>query len=103
MPLPPEPPVARRVPSVRERHGDRVVDEYAWLRDRDDPDTIAYLEAENAYCETATAVKAAAPSATERTTKTNFPVAARVSRQAIRRGNGRLWVASETVKCWDVP
>ena len=51
----------------------------------------------------ATAVKAAAPSATERTTKTNFPVAARVSRQAIRRGNGRLWVASETVKCWDVP
>ena len=54
-PPPPEPPVAKRVPSVRERHGDRVVDEYAWLRDRDDPDTIAFLEAENAYCEAATA------------------------------------------------
>ena len=26
-----------------------VEDPYAWLRDREDPDTIAYLEAENAY------------------------------------------------------
>ena len=31
------------------RNGHEVVDEYAWLRDRDDPDTVAYLEAENAY------------------------------------------------------
>jgi oligopeptidase B len=31
-----------------------VVDEYAWLRNRDDPDTIPYLEAENAYCEATT-------------------------------------------------
>jgi oligopeptidase B len=45
------PPVAKRVPSERTRHGDTVVDEYAWLRDRDDPDTIAYLEAENAFTE----------------------------------------------------
>jgi oligopeptidase B len=43
------PPIAKRVPTVRERHGDTVVDEYAWLRDKDDPDTIAYLEAENAW------------------------------------------------------
>jgi len=28
-----------------------VEDPYAWLRDRDDPATIAYLEAENAYAE----------------------------------------------------
>src|SRR5438876_11991110 len=34
-----------------------------------------------------TAVKAAAPSATDSTTKMNFPSAARVSRQAMRRGN----------------
>src|SRR5688572_10820828 len=46
-----EPPVAKRVPLTRERHGDVVVDEYAWLRDKDDPDTIAYLEAENAFTE----------------------------------------------------
>src|SRR5262249_54534979 len=31
------------------RHAGDVVDDYAWLRDRDDPDTLAYLEAENAY------------------------------------------------------
>jgi oligopeptidase B len=44
------PPTAPRRPEVREVHGDRVVDEYAWLKRRDDPDTIPYLEAENAYC-----------------------------------------------------
>jgi oligopeptidase B len=30
-------------------HGDTVVDEYAWMADRDDPRLAAYLEAENAY------------------------------------------------------
>ena len=45
------PPIAKRVPVERTRHGDTVVDEYAWLRDRDDPDTLAYLEAENAWTE----------------------------------------------------
>ena len=28
-----------------------VTDEWAWLRDRDDPDTLAYLKAENEYAE----------------------------------------------------
>ncbi len=41
--------------TTRERHGDRVVDEYAWLLNKEDPDTIAYLEAENAYTEKVTA------------------------------------------------
>ncbi len=45
------PPVAKRVPTTRDTHYDPVVDEYAWLKDRTDPDTIAYLEAENAYTE----------------------------------------------------
>src|SRR3954454_17212525 len=44
-----EAPVAKRVPFVRDVHGDVVVDEWHWLLDRDDPDTMAYLEAENAY------------------------------------------------------
>ena len=48
---PDQPPIAKQVPTTRERHGDTVVDEYAWLRDKDDPDTIAYLEAENAWTE----------------------------------------------------
>ena len=43
------PPVARRVPHVHEAHGDRRPDDYHWLRDRDDPEVTAYLEAENAY------------------------------------------------------
>jgi oligopeptidase B len=43
------PPMAKRVPVARRLHGETVVDEYAWLRDRDDPDVIAYLEAGNAY------------------------------------------------------
>jgi oligopeptidase B len=33
------------------RHAGDVVDDYAWLRDRDEPDTLAYLEAENAYAD----------------------------------------------------
>jgi oligopeptidase B len=48
-------PVAKRVPVTRERHGDAVVDEYAWLLHKEDPDTIAYLEAENAYTQKVTA------------------------------------------------
>jgi oligopeptidase B len=48
-------PVAKRVPHVRRVHGDETVDEWHWLVDRDDPDTIAYLEAENAFTEDGTA------------------------------------------------
>jgi oligopeptidase B len=48
-------PVAKRQPAERTHHGDTVVDEYAWLADKDDPDTIAYLTAENSYTERATA------------------------------------------------
>jgi oligopeptidase B len=40
---------------VRTHHDDTVVDEYAWLADKDDPDTIPYLQAENAYTEATTA------------------------------------------------
>lgn len=43
------PPVAERRPSKVKVHGDTRVDDYAWLRERDDPDVIAYLEAENDY------------------------------------------------------
>jgi oligopeptidase B len=49
--VPPEPPQAKRVPVTVPRHAGAVVDDYAWLRDRDDPDTIAYLEAENAWAD----------------------------------------------------
>jgi len=42
------------VPSERKQHGDIVVDEFAWLADKDNPDTMAYLEAENAWTKRAT-------------------------------------------------
>ncbi len=50
-----EPPVAKRVDSRREYHGDVVVDPYEWLRAKADPEVIAHLEAENAYTDQATA------------------------------------------------
>ena len=44
-----EPPVARRQPVEHVIHGDRRVDDYAWLRDKTNPEVIAYLNSENAY------------------------------------------------------
>jgi oligopeptidase B len=42
-------PVAKKVPHDRTHHGDTVVDEYFWLADKADPETVAYLKAENAH------------------------------------------------------
>jgi oligopeptidase B len=52
---PAEPPSPKQVAHQRTFHGDTVPDEYAWLADKEDPDTIDYLTAENAYTEAATA------------------------------------------------
>src|SRR4051812_15900443 len=49
------PPIAKRVDTRREHHGDVFVDPYEWLRDKTNPDVIAYLEAENAYTDEQTA------------------------------------------------
>jgi oligopeptidase B len=51
----PQPPAVRRSDSERVFHGDTVVDEYAWLADKENPETISYLEAQNAYTEALTA------------------------------------------------
>ena len=48
---PPTPPNAPRRPHVLSIHGDDRVDDWYWLRDRDDPAVRAHLEAENAYAE----------------------------------------------------
>ncbi len=48
-PVPDTPPVAEPRPVTSERHGRRRTDEYDWLRDREDPEVTAYLEAENAW------------------------------------------------------
>jgi oligopeptidase B len=49
------PPVAKKVPHERTHHGDTFIDNYEWLRAKDDPEVIAYLEAENTYTEQQTA------------------------------------------------
>jgi hypothetical protein len=43
------PPAAKRVPKEMVNHGDKRVDDYFWLREKKNADTIAYLKAENAY------------------------------------------------------
>ena len=52
------PPAAARIPAERTHHGDTVIDEYAWLADKENPETIAFLDAENAYTEAVTAGQA---------------------------------------------
>ena len=49
LPHDPLPPVARRVPSVRELHGEKVADDYAWMRDPDDPALLEYLVSERGF------------------------------------------------------
>ncbi len=44
-----KPPVAEKIPHVTVLHGDRLVDNYFWLREKSNPNVKAYLDAENAY------------------------------------------------------
>jgi len=53
------PPIAPRREETRTVHGDAFVDPYAWMRDTEDPDLLAYLAAENAH--TASRTGALAP------------------------------------------
>ena len=50
-----DPPIAKRVEHRREHHGDVFIDPYEWLRDKSNPEVVAYLEAENAYTDEQTA------------------------------------------------
>ena len=54
----PRPPKAPRRPKVLEKHGDRRVDQYYWMREKENPEVIAHLEAENAYTDAVTAATA---------------------------------------------
>ncbi len=42
-------PIADKQPQILQLHGDRRIDNYFWLRDLENPQVIAYLNAENAY------------------------------------------------------
>src|SRR5277367_2222735 len=43
------PPQARREPTPTTLHGQTLEDDYRWMRDKSSPETLSYLEAENAY------------------------------------------------------
>jgi oligopeptidase B len=51
----PVPPVAERIPHPTALHGETLPDDYFWLREKQDPKVIRYLEAENAYTDSMTA------------------------------------------------
>jgi oligopeptidase B len=44
-------PVARKEPKPTSIHGTVLTDDYAWLREKENPEVTAYLDAENAYAE----------------------------------------------------
>jgi oligopeptidase B len=88
------PPAARRVRYERTFHGDTFIDDYAWLGDKDSPQTIAYLEAQNAYTEAMTAGQAELSDAIfgeikSRTQETDLSVPTR---------KGRWWYYTRTVE-----
>lgn len=45
------PPLAKKLPTSNSIHGSSLPDDYAWLRDRANPEVAQYLEAENAYAD----------------------------------------------------
>ena len=45
------PPIAAKRPVELEMHGDVRIDNYFWLKERENPEVVAYLEAENAYAD----------------------------------------------------
>ncbi|WP_223693891.1 S9 family peptidase [Leifsonia poae] len=44
-----KPPQTAKKPTERVQHGDVYIDDYEWLRDKDDPAVLAHLHEENAY------------------------------------------------------
>src|SRR6266536_595556 len=47
-----KPPMAKKLTRVETLHGEKLADDYFWLRDRKNPEVRAYLETENAYADT---------------------------------------------------
>ncbi|MGD7787461.1 S9 family peptidase [Propionibacteriaceae bacterium Y1700] len=97
------PPVADRRPIERTHHGDTVIDEYEWLRDKSDPDVIAHLEAENAFTEQQTAHLADLredlyQSIAARTRQTDLSVPTYLSHGDPADGGVAYWYYSRTVE-----
>lgn len=48
-----KPPVAHKIPQILSAHGEERIDNYYWLRERENPAVMEYLNAENAYTDDA--------------------------------------------------
>ena len=95
----PRPPVAAQRPVTTTLHGDTRVDDYAWLRDKNDPEVITHLEAENAYTR-------AMMAHTERLQKTLYDeMLGRIKQTdlTVPYRNGPFYYYSRTVKGLDYP
>src|SRR5471032_777477 len=44
-----QPPLAKKEPHETTLHGEKLIDDYAWLKKKGTPEVEAYLNAENAY------------------------------------------------------
>jgi oligopeptidase B len=93
------PPIAARKPLSRTHHGDTVVDDYEWLRDKSDPEVLDYLSAENAYTEASTSELAGLreqifTEISSRTKQTDLSVPVR---------HGAYWYYSRTVEGQQYP
>ncbi len=49
------PPIAKKISKTLEKHGDKRIDDYFWLKDRENAEVIDYLNQENEYYEQMTA------------------------------------------------
>jgi len=47
-----KPPIAKKIEKKLLKHGDTRIDNYYWLNERENPDVLAYLKAENKYTKT---------------------------------------------------
>jgi oligopeptidase B len=104
MPDPVQPPVAPRRPRPRVHHGDTFIDNYSWMRAKDDPDFLGYLEAENAWTVASTTAQAGLReqiyddiSARTKQTDLSVPDFAR------HRGLGEYWYYARTTEGLDYP
>lgn len=88
----PTPPVAAKQPRDVSVHGDRRIDDYFWLRDKDKPEVQAHLRAEAAYADAWFKPHAAA------TDKLFEEMKGRIQQrdQAVPQRQGRYWYGSRT-------
>jgi oligopeptidase B len=97
-------PIAKRQPITRSHHGDVFVDPYEWLRDKDNPEVITYLEAENTYTEAQTTQLSELSDAVfseikARTKETDLSVPSYTSHQ----GGSAYWYYVRTVEGSEYP